>query len=315
MAKNDNQTAYDHNVSKQQEQEAALHRRQFGEAVDKAGDSVKDRFHKSVKDIAVAGTILSAPGIMVNHQLHKDYDKLHGIQKQDEGDWARDKPTDPDKENTNPNDPNPLGHNIAGPNGTGLKQTGYKSNGPTTAGPNGETGVVGGINAGGLKNPNQPQNGGVSINVDGHNINLQPGTSVTIGKDGQVSFSSNQLQPDSVQASQHPFDHTIDQQGFQRQYGLQKDAYEKGLQANPSDPNAAYQQSFQNQPGAVQGGFSQQAFQNSQQMRQDYAQKGYGQTAAGIGKKQESAVKDQMHKEQQKSKNKSLQTDGPEVEA
>lgn len=156
------------------------------------------------------------------------------------------------------------------------------------------------------------KNSGAAITIDGHNINLQPGTSVTIGKDGSVKFSNAQLDPTSVQASQHPFDHTIDQTGYARQYGDQMNQYNANLQNNPNNPNAAYQQAFNNQN---QGGFPTQVFQNSEQMKKDYANKGYNQTAAGIGKNQESAVKGEMSKDQQNTKSKNLQTDGPEVGA
>lgn len=177
--------------------------------------------------------------------------------------------------------------------------------------PKGKTGSLGSSGAG-LSSIAPGKNGGASITIDGHNINLQPGTSVTIGKDGSVKFSNAQLDPASVQASQHPFDHTIDQTGYARQYGDQMNQYNTNLQNNPNDPNAAYQQAFNNQN---QGNFPTQAFQNSEQMKRDYADKGYNQTAAGIGKNQESAVKGEMAKEQQNTKNKSLQTNGPEVSA
>lgn len=286
-------------ADKQRSQEAARNRREVGQALDNAGETTgklaNKAGHNIKSNIAVAGTVLGAPLILGNHLERKSYDYLHGMSKDNSGDWTQDRGNGADSSSQGPQS----GHTYPGesmgkqPQQHGLAPTGY------TPGK-------------GINTVSQP-NGGVSINVDGHNVNLQPGTSVTIGKDGQASFNNTKLDPNSVQASQHPFDHTIDQQGFSRQYGAELSNYNAGLSANPNDPNAAYQQSF----GQNGQAFSPQAFQNSQQMRKAYDEKGYHQTAAGIGEKQETAVKGEINKEKQsqKGKNKSLDVDGPEVNA
>lgn len=49
------------------------------------------------------------------------------------------------------------------------------------------------------------QDGGVNVTVDGHNVHLTPGTSMTIGKDGQVTIQpSRGLDPSSTTASEFP---------------------------------------------------------------------------------------------------------------
>lgn len=278
-------------ADKQRSQDAARHRREVGQALDNAGEATgkfaKKAGHNIKSNIAVAGTILGAPLILGNHLEHKAYDYLHGMAKGDSGDWTQ---SHGDGANPSSQQPQPV-YTGKQPQPHGLTPTGYTPDR-------------------GINTASQP-NGGVSVNVDGHNINLQPGTSVTIGKDGQVSFNNAKLDPNSVQASQHPFDHTIDQQGFNRQYSTELNNYNAGLSADPNDPNAAYQQSF----GQSGQGFSPQAFQNSQQMRKDYDKKGYHQTAAGIGEKQETAVKGEINREKQSQKSKSLDVDGPEVNA
>lgn len=261
--------------------------RQVDAALEKQEEASRQRLHNAgkgfakgtIKTAAMVGGLVAAPGMALAAGVKKIHDK------------SKDHLDELSESNDQQNE---------------KTETGFYDSVPK-----GKTGSLGSAGVG-LSSIAPSKNGGASITIDGHNINLQPGTSVTIGKDGSVKFSNAQLDPTSVQASQHPFDHTIDQTGYARQYGDQMNQYNTNLQNNPNDPNAAYQQAFNNQN---RGSFPTQAFQNSEQMKKDYADKGYNQTAAGIGKNQESAVKGEMAKEQQNTKNKSLQTDGPEVNA
>ena len=68
----------------------------------------------------------------------------------------------------------------------------------TNLNPTSQNGVQNGNNL------SQPNDGGVDVQVDGHNVHLQPGTSMTIGKDGQISISSNQFNPSTATSTSFP---------------------------------------------------------------------------------------------------------------
>lgn len=88
---------------------------------------------------------------------------------------------------------------------------------------------------------------GPQITVDGHNIKLEPGTSVTVDSNGDIAFHTMRLDSYSVKGSQRPMDHTIENAGidlkakkqamdFDR-FGANKNAFDRsyGQLAQPDD--------------------------------------------------------------------------------
>lgn len=88
-----------------------------------------------------------------------------------------------------------------------FEQTGQLNPTPTAFGPSTSPTLPGnGVFGNPGNSQTQPsQDGGVNVSVDGHNVHLTPGTSMTIGKDGQVTIQpSRGLDPSSTTASEFP---------------------------------------------------------------------------------------------------------------
>lgn len=92
-----------------------------------------------------------------------------------------------------------------------------------------------------------PSKKGPQITVDGHNIKLEPGTSVTVDSNGDIAFHTMRLDSYSIKGSQRPMDHTIENAGidlkakkqamdFDR-FGANKNAFDRsyGQLARPDD--------------------------------------------------------------------------------
>lgn len=162
--------------------------------------------------------------------------------------------------------------------------------------------------------PGASKDGGVNVNVNGHNVHLQPGTSMTVGKDGNVSFESQKLDGSSIQASQHPGDPEINQQGFDSTYQSHRNPAFKGfvmdkggivqggnLQDHPYAMGLSagqYQNTFNKTPDQMM------KFNTATAVRDAYADKGqaYSQTTGKIAGDQQNFLSDQIGKEKQAGK-------------
>lgn len=146
---------------------------------------------------------------------------------------------------------------------------------------------------------------GPQITVDGHNIKLEPGTSVTVDSNGDIAFHTMRLDSYSVKGSQRPMDHTIENAGIDlkakkqsmdfNRFGANKNAFDRsyGQLARPDD-------NFNKGLG--------QFLENS------YKQKGpaFNSTLVQISRKDPYAAQ-ASDKNLKKSADKSDLTDGPEM--
>lgn len=133
------------------------------------------------------------------------------------------------------------------------------------------------------------KDGGINVEVDGHQVHLTPGTSLTIGQDGKVQLESQKMKNDSVKTSPHPFSKDVNYQT-----NLMKDTKAAELPLEQQGKSINYL-------GAAD------------QTRQNYAQRGagYAQTSATVGYQERSTAQNAVNNEKQKGKE--LQTDGQEA--
>lgn len=133
------------------------------------------------------------------------------------------------------------------------------------------------------------KDGGINVEVDGHQVHLTPGTSLTIGQDGKVQLESQKMKNDSVKTSPHPFNKDVNYQA-----NLMKDTKAAELPLEQQGKSINYL-------GAAD------------QTRQNYAQRGagYAQTSATVGYQERSTAQNAVNNEKQKGKE--LQTDGQEA--
>lgn len=133
------------------------------------------------------------------------------------------------------------------------------------------------------------KDGGINVEVDGHQVHLTPGTSLTIGQDGKVQLESQKMKNDSVKTSPHPFSKDVNYQA-----NLMKDTKAAELPLEQQGKSINYL-------GAAD------------QTRQNYAQRGagYTQTSATVGYQERSTAQNAVNNEKQKGKE--LQTDGQEA--
>lgn len=133
------------------------------------------------------------------------------------------------------------------------------------------------------------KDGGINVEVDGHQVHLTPGTSLTVGQDGKVQLESQKMKNDSVKTSPHPFSKDVNYQA-----NLMKDTKAAELPLEQQGKSINYL-------GAAD------------QTRQNYAQRGagYAQTSATVGYQERSTAQNAVNNEKQKGKE--LQTDGQEA--
>lgn len=146
---------------------------------------------------------------------------------------------------------------------------------------------------------------GHQITVDGHNIKLEPGTSVTVDSNGDIAFHTMRLDSYSIKGSQRPMDHKIENAGIDlkakkqsmdfNRFGADKNALDRsyGQLAQPDD-------NFNKSLGHF--------------LENSYKQKGpaFNSTLAQISRKDPYAAQ-ASDKNLKKSAGKSDLTDGPEM--
>lgn len=133
------------------------------------------------------------------------------------------------------------------------------------------------------------KDGGINVEVDGHQVHLTPGTSLTIGQDGKVQLESQKMKNDSVKTSPHPFNKNVNYQA-----NLMKDTKAAELPLEQQGKPISY-------------------LGIADQTRQNYAQQGagYAQTSATVGYQERSTAQNAVNNEKQKGKE--LQTDAQEA--
>lgn len=195
---------------------------------------------------------------------------------------------------------NEFQNNQAQGNQQGRQLTGPKIKGP---GVNVNHNKSNGLDAGFGTNEKGQQ--GVELNINGADIKLQPGTSVTIGKNGQLSFSSNQVKPDSVQSTAFPGDSKVNQTGFDQLNQVKASAYLKGLEAGESANQAYGNNVLQAQNGQMLG------LQSGNRTKQAYSQMGksFEQTAGNINNQQQDSIQDTLNNQKQNTNSKQLDVD------
>ena len=133
------------------------------------------------------------------------------------------------------------------------------------------------------------KDGGINVEVDGHQVHLTPGTSLTVGQDGKVQLESQKMKNDSVKTSPHPFSKNVNYQA-----NLMKDTKAAELPLEQQGKPISY-------------------LGIADQTRQNYAQQGagYAQTSATVGYQERSTAQNAVNNEKQKGKE--LQTDAQEA--
>lgn len=143
-----------------------------------------------------------------------------------------------------------------------------------------QNGLGSGVAGAGGNSLTQPsQDGGVNVTVDGHNVHLTPGTSMTIGKDGQVTIQpSRSLDPTSTTASEFPGTAAGNETGLQT-----KDPQTSmGVVAGNLTPGATAQTDSYQLGSRVQ---------KAGKLRDYYGgQKGMESTSANLGNQQQSSL-------------------------
>lgn len=181
------------------------------------------------------------------------------------------------------------------PNGD-LKPTAVNEINPSSTNPNP-----------GLTNPNptigngnslsQPNDGGVDVQVDGHNVHLQPGTSMTIGKDGQISISSNQFNPSTATSTSFPGTAA----GNDPTFSSVNPQTSAGVVAGNMTPQASTQATNYELGSRVQ---------KADKLRDYYSQKGMNTTDASLGNQQTTALSSALQdKDKQNSASLGLNVD------
>lgn len=152
----------------------------------------------------------------------------------------------------------------------------------------------------GVQNGNslsQPNDGGVDVQVDGHNVHLQPGTSMTIGKDGQISISSNQFNPSTATSTSFPGTAAGNDPAFSSVNPLTS----AGVVAGNVSPQVSAQSTNYELGSRVQ---------KADKLRDYYSQKGMSTTDASLGNQQTTALSSALQdKDKQNSASLGLNVD------
>lgn len=120
---------------------------------------------------------------------------------------------------------------------------------------------------------------GTDLNIGGSQIHLDPGASITIGANGQITPNNNQLSANSIQKTNFPFDHQIN-------HGLE-------LGMNPD-------------PGLRKVSTLGTRMDMANDTRSQYSHKGLDATAMKLGNDEQSALSNQINQLQDQNKGLSL---------
>lgn len=120
---------------------------------------------------------------------------------------------------------------------------------------------------------------GTDLNIGGAQIHLDPGASITIGANGQITPNNNQLSANSIQKTNFPFDHQIN-------HGL-----EMGMNPNPESRKVSTLGTRMDMANDT---------------RSQYNHKGLDATAMKLGNDEQSALSNQINQLQDQNKGLSL---------
>lgn len=124
------------------------------------------------------------------------------------------------------------------------------------------------------------KDGGVNIKMNGQTVHLTPGTSLTIGSDGNVEIITNKVQPE-VKPSAFPMAHGPYAIG----YGIYQQGAPTGVPGyNPSDVNSLHSR-----------------MNTGDSFRNAYEKAGVDSTANAVGKSQTDYLQGQVDKQNQQS--------------
>lgn len=124
------------------------------------------------------------------------------------------------------------------------------------------------------------KDGGVNVKMNGQTVHLTPGTSLTIGSDGNVEIITNKVQPE-VKPSAFPMAHGPYAIG----YGIYQQGAPTGVPGyNPSDVNSLHSR-----------------METGNSFRNAYEKAGVNSTANAVGKSQTDYLQGQVDKQNQQS--------------
>lgn len=124
------------------------------------------------------------------------------------------------------------------------------------------------------------KDGGVNVKMNGQTVHLTPGTSLTIGSDGNAKIITNKVQPE-VKPSAFPMAHGPYAIG----YGIYQQGASTGVPGyNPSDVNSLRSR-----------------MKTGDSFRNAYEKAGVDSTANAVGKSQTDYLQDQVDKQNQQS--------------